>query len=252
MRLLDESLDPGERSVVADGFHPHADRRVSGDGSRHHSITDALGDRPRLARDHRLVDLGFPVDDRAVGGNTRARADEHDVARVQCCERNGLYSVRRDALGGVGQELGERRERTLCLADRLHLEPMAEQHDDDEERELPPEVEVETADAETGGEARRERHGDRERDQQHHPRLARAGLAHTTAQERPAAVEEDHGAEDRRDPGGSSGEGVADQVGDHPAERDHRDREQQVPPEPLAELLDVVAMPAMPAVACPP
>ena len=51
-----------------------------------------------------------------------------------------------DAFGFVGQELGERGERALRLADGLHLQPVAEQHDRDERGELPPEVEVEPAD----------------------------------------------------------------------------------------------------------
>ena len=120
---------------------------------------DVLRDRPRLAGDHRLVDLGLAVDDRAVGRHARARAHEHDVAQARA-PRAGTVStpssVTRSA--SSGKQLGERGERALRLADGLHLEPVAEQHDHDEERELPPEVEVEIADAEAGGEAGGERH----------------------------------------------------------------------------------------------
>ena len=52
-----------------------------------------------------------------------------------------------DALGFVGQELGEGREGRLRLTERLHLEPVAEQHDRDEGGQLPPELEVEPSDA---------------------------------------------------------------------------------------------------------
>ena len=206
LRFGDEPLDAGERGVVADRLDAHADGGVGRDRPGDDAVADVLRHRPRLAGDHRLVELGLAVDDHAVGGHARARAHEHDVARAQRRERHRLDAPSSvDALGLVGQQLGERGERALGLADGLHLEPVAEQHDHDEERELPPEVEVEVADAEAGGEAGDERHRDRERDQQHHPRLAGADLADAAAQERPAAVEEDDRAEDGRDPGGAGG-----------------------------------------------
>ena len=167
------------------------------DGSGDDAIPVALRDGSRLAGDHRLVELGFTVDDHTVGGHPRAGAYEYDVAEPQFGERNRLDIIGLgDSLGYVGQQLGERGERPLGLTDGLHLQPVAEQHDDHEQREFPPEVEVEIADAETRGQARGERHRDRECDQQHHPRLAGANLADPAAQERPAAVEEDDRAED--------------------------------------------------------
>ena len=66
-------------------------------------------------------------------------------------EGDRLDAVVGDPLGLVGQQRGERVERARGLAEGPHLQPVAEQHDHDEERELPPEVEVETADAERGG-----------------------------------------------------------------------------------------------------
>ena len=83
LRLGDEPLDAGERGVVADGLDPHADRGVGRDRAGDDPVADLLRHRPRLAGDHRLVDLRFAVDDRAVGGDTRAGADEHDVAAAQ-------------------------------------------------------------------------------------------------------------------------------------------------------------------------
>ena len=56
-----------------------------------------------------------------------------------------------DPLGLVGQQRGQRVERARRLAERAHLQPVAEQHDHDQERQLPPEVQVEPADAERGG-----------------------------------------------------------------------------------------------------
>ena len=45
------------------------------------------------------------------------------------------------------------------------------------------------------------------------------------------------------------GSGVAEQVGEHLAEDHDRDRQQKVPPEEAAELFDVIAVPAVTAVA---
>ena len=47
------------------------------------AVACALWDGPRFAGHHRLVDLGLAVDDVAVGGDTRAAADEHDIARPE-------------------------------------------------------------------------------------------------------------------------------------------------------------------------
>ena len=134
----------------------------------------AFGDRPRLAGDHRLVELGVAVDDLAVGRHPATGTDQHDVADAQL----GRPARSRDpspsiTLGVVGEQLGERGERASRLADRLHLLPVAEQHDRDQRGELPPELEVEPAEA-----GRHRRHvgdGDRHRDQQHHPRLRGRG-----------------------------------------------------------------------------
>ena len=208
LRLGDEPLDAGERGVVADGLHAHADRGVGRDGPGDDAVARrCFGDRPRLAGDHRLVELGLAVDDHAVG---RARARRSARARRRRGAASASGTVSTPSVGArarptSGKQLGERGERALGLADGLHLEPVAEQHDDDEERELPPEVEIEVADAEARREARGERDRDRERDQQHHPRLAGADLADAAAQERPAAVEEDDGAEHGRDPVGTGG-----------------------------------------------
>src|SRR5699024_2924737 len=92
-------------------------------------------------------------------------------------------------------------------------------------------------------------------DQQHHPGCLAPQLAHGTGEERPAAPDEDHGAEHCGDPGGASWWGVAEQVGEHRAEHDRGDSEGEHDPEQPAELRDVVpvtgvaAMAAMAAVA---
>ena len=69
-----------------------------------------FGDRPGLAGDHRLVELGLAVDDPAVGRHPRARTDQHDVADSQLGERapSRVAAVGLDDLGLVGQQRGQR------------------------------------------------------------------------------------------------------------------------------------------------
>ena len=128
---------------------------------------------------------------------------------------------------------------------------MAEQHDHDQERELPPEIEVEIAHVQAGRHAGDERDRDGQSDEQHHPGLPGSDLGDRAGQERPAAVEEEDGAEDGRDPRRARREVVTEQVTEHVAEPHDRDREQQAPPEARPEHRDVVAVPTVPRVPVP-
>ena len=101
-------------------------------------------------------------------GTRPPTADQHHIAGAEVVEgdRDGL-AVGIEALGLVGQQGRERGERALGLADRLHLLPVAQQHDRDQGGELPPELEVEHVEA-----RQHRRHvgdDDRHGDEQHHP-----------------------------------------------------------------------------------
>ena len=111
----------------------------------------AFGDRPRLAGDHRLVELGFAVDDLAVGRHPRrpertsttSPTRSSPIGTVSTCRRRRRARPRRAAA---------RRARPA----RRCAWPMAfiscqwpSSMIDDQRRELPPEVEVERA--ELGG-----------------------------------------------------------------------------------------------------
>ena len=135
------------------------------------------------------------------------------------------------ALGLVREQLRERAQRATGLTERLHLLPVPEQHDHDERRQLPPELEVEEAERRRC--AREEGDGDRERDEQHHPGRALAKLRPGAGQEDGAAVEEDDRAEHRRDQAVARelGRREAEPVLDHLAVEDDRDREDQGDPE---------------------
>src|SRR5436190_13704525 len=118
---------------------------------------------------------------------------------------------------------------------------MAEQHDRNERRELPPELEIEPT--ETRRDRRGERDGDRHRDEQHHAGLAAPNLVDRAGEERPAAPEEDDRAAHRRhDPHTGERQFVTEPLHDHARRRDGRDREEQTPPEPAPKHRRVIAM----------
>jgi hypothetical protein len=60
-----------------------------------------LRDGPRLAGDHRLVELRLPVHDHTVRGDTATRPNQNDVADAQPVEGNGFDTVGRDSLGSI-------------------------------------------------------------------------------------------------------------------------------------------------------
>ena len=176
---------------------------------------------------------------RAVGRDPRAGPDQHAVAGGQGADRHQLdRAVGRDALGFVGQQRSQRGEGALRLPDRLHLLPVPEQHDRHEQRQLPPELEVEPPEA--GRHRRHPGDGDRHRDQQHHPWLPVAHLGDGTGQERLAAPGEDERAEHRPDPGDAV-DLVAEPLHHHLARDDDGDGQQQREPEPPPERLRVMA-----------
>ncbi len=129
-----------------------------------------------LAGDHRLVERRSAVEDATVRRHGRPRSHEDRVAdpEVGGSDRDGRRAL--DALGGVGEECGEGIEGGSRLREGAHLEPVAEEHDDDEEGEFPPEVERVVEDAERGSPGCEERDRDREGDEQHHARRARTEL----------------------------------------------------------------------------
>src|SRR5215218_3007077 len=199
--------------------------------------------------DHRLVQLGGAVHHHAVGRHPPAGADQHQVADVQLGGRDGPGAAVVDQLGVVGQQRRQVVQGAGGLPEGAHLQPVPEQHDHDQQRQLPPEVQVE--EAERGGGTGHEGDPDRQGDQQHHAGLAAACLRDAALQERPAAVQEHHRAEHWRDPlrARELRRGEAQPLLDHLGVGDHREGEDQAQPEAVAELGGVVPMPAVTAVA---
>ena len=241
LRVGHHALDAGQRGVLPHRRDPDPDRRVGRHRAGHDPVALGLRHRARLAGDHRLIELGFAFDDLAVSGDSAASSHEHHVTDGEIRESYGLEgAIVADPLGVVGDQLGERGERAPRLADRLHLLPVPQQHDRDQSRELPPEVQVEPPEAR--GHRRRVRDGDRHRDEQHHPGLAVTDLTNPTLEERPATPEEHDRAEQRPDPlDAREVERVAEPVHDHVARHDERDGQDQRHPEAAPEHLRVMA-----------
>ncbi|GAA2202052.1 hypothetical protein GCM10009849_28910 [Sinomonas flava] len=244
LRVGDHALDARERRRLPHGLDAHPEARVGRDGARDDGVPGSARDGLGLARDHRLVELGGALLDAAVGGEPAAGAHEDEVTHRQLGGRDRLrLAGATDPLGLVGQECGERLERPARGAEGAHLEPVAQEHDRDEEGEFPPEVEVEPADPQARrpgrGEGNRDRHGD----QQHHPRLAGPRLAEAALEERQAAIEEDHGPQDGADPlaAGEHRRHRAEEVPEHRAEVHDDKRQPEGQPETVAEHGDRVA-----------
>ncbi len=253
LRVGDHALDAGERGVLPHRGDAHAQCTVGGDRAGDDGVADGAGHGAGLTGDHRLVHLGAAVDDRPVGRDARTGPHQGDIADGEVAERDRHHAVRGHLLGRVGQHRGQGVERARRRAQRPHLEPVPEQHDHDQQRQFPPEVEVEPAQSERGHPGRRERDADGHGDEQHHSGPAVAQLVPPADEEGAAAVDEDDRAQDGRDPSGPRGVGqrVAEQVGEHGAEDHDRNREDQAHPESAPEDLTVRPVTGVPVPAAP-
>ncbi len=252
--LGDQALDSGQRGVLAGGLHLNAHRVACGHRSGHHVLPGVAVDGLGLAGDHRLVELRAAIHNPSVGRNAGAGADQDGIAGLQLVQGHGFGAVLGHLLRLIGQQFGQRIQRAGGRAQGAHLHPVAQEHDDHQQRQLPPEVQHQPANAQARGPGCDQGHGDGHGNQQHHSRLAGLQFRNTAGEEGPAAVEVDDGAQDRGNPldPGELGNLVAEQVGEHRAEVDHGNGEHQADPEHLAEhggVIAVATMSAMSAVA---
>ncbi len=72
--LGDQPHDPGQGGLLADGGDPDAQAAAGSDGAGDDLLAGLLGDRARLAGDHRFVDIGRAFGHRPIGGDARPRA----------------------------------------------------------------------------------------------------------------------------------------------------------------------------------
>ena len=125
----------------------------------------AARDRAGLAGDHGLVHVGAAVDDGSVGRDAAAGAHDDHVAHVEVGWGHLDDVLALDALGLVWQQCRQRVERRGGLGQGAHLDPMAQQHDDDQQRQFPPEFELVMDEPERGGPGGEEGHRDRQSDE---------------------------------------------------------------------------------------
>ena len=198
--------------------------------------------------------MGRAVDDPAVGGNRRAWANEDDVTDDEFvrCDTHGLPVD--DLLGFIRQQRGETVQRRRGLRQRAHLHPVPGEHDHDQQRQLPPEVELRVEQTQRRTPRGDEGDCDRQCDEQHHARAAALDLVETAGQEGLAAPDVHDSAEDRREPAKRAedarfGNLVSDEVAEHRAEGDDGYGDDEHDPEQSPELRDVIAVAGMSHVA---
>ncbi len=117
LRLGHEPHDSREGGVVANGRDADAEAAPGRDGAGNHRVAGLLGDGARLTADHRFVDVGRAFDDGSVGGHAASGPDEHDVVFLEFADADLLDAGIGQALGLIGQEGSQRRQRALRLHD---------------------------------------------------------------------------------------------------------------------------------------
>ena len=129
-----------------------------------------LRDCPGLARNHRLVNIGGPLDNCAIRRNALSGPHKDNVPQLQLRERNGLDLVSGYTFGRVWEQCGECVERATSLGNGSHFQPMTEDHDRNQRCQFPPDFNLE----ETEGCCERRSKGDddRQADEGHHAGLA--------------------------------------------------------------------------------
>ena len=156
LRLGDEPLDAGERGVVAHrgdlDANPESVATVPATTASPSSRVERCCDSPVIIDSSMLAapDTTRPSAGTRPPGRTTTTSPTRRSAGATVTDAIAL-----DAFGLIGQQ---RRERVQCrrgLRERAHLDPVTEQHDHDQQRELPPEVELVVEEAEARARGRR-------------------------------------------------------------------------------------------------
>ena len=124
--LLDQAHDPGKRGPFARPRDLNPERAGPVDRPGDHALAPRLLHRPRLAGDHRLVDLAVALHDRSVGRNTRTWAHQDRVSDRERADRDFLDLVALNLEGGVRQQFRQFMQGTLRLGDGPHLDPVTQ------------------------------------------------------------------------------------------------------------------------------
>ncbi len=243
LRLLDEPHDLAQRRRLACPDDLGRERTVPVHGTCDHFVPNALRHRTRFARQECLVHGRSTLDHDTIGRHLLARTHDDPVAVPQLIDIDVEdVAVAGEPVGDRGNHRGEFLEGAGSRPDRAHLHPMPQQHDVEQRGELP--IERLAVEAQRNGDAVAEGHGDRERNERHHPRLSGAKLVGPTLEEHRACIDEQHGGEYRADPFpcGQVHGLVAEPTLEGNREVQDRDRERQTHPETVTEHLGRVAL----------
>ncbi len=139
----DEPHNSGKGGLVPDCGNADAKTSAAGNCSRNNFRTCPLRHRFGLAGDHGLVNIGRALHNRAICGNAGSGPHKNDIANAQLRDWNrfsvcGLY-----AFSSVRKKGGERIEGAACLGNGSHFEPVTEEHDRNQRRKFPPNVNLE-------------------------------------------------------------------------------------------------------------
>src|ERR1035441_5901950 len=197
LRSSDEPHDAGQGGLLSDGRYADSKTTATGNRSRNDLAAWCLRDRPGLAGNHRLVNIGRALDDFTIRWNASSRSDKDDITHFQIRDWNGLRVCAVYAWGGVWKQRGESIERTTSLGNGSHFEPMSEHLDRDQRCEFPPDFNLE--ETKGCGERRTKGNYDRQADEGHHSGLAVGEFAPCPAEDDEAAINKDHRSEDCRD-----------------------------------------------------
>ena len=190
--------DAREHGVAADRLRLHDETAGAVHRAAGQHACRFLGDRERLAGEHRLVDRGLAIDDDAIDRHRFAGADTQAVARGHFGQRHlGLGAVGGDAARGLRGEIEQRADRLAGCRARAQFEHLAEQHERDDDAcrfviDRHHAVHVERRGEQPWRERRdqtvEERSADADRDQREHvemTRLERRPAAHEERRARP-------------------------------------------------------------------
>lgn len=252
--LSHELDDPRQHGVVPDLLrldheaaglvHRPSDRRRP----------DFLGNRHRLARDHRLVDRAVPLDDDAVDRDLLARPHPQAVADLHGVELDFLLgAVGHDPAGGLGREVEQGANGpagALPCPQFEHLPEQDENRDDGGRFEVHGYRSVMAADCgrENPGRQRRHHtvdpgHARTHGDEREHVEVARNQRLPAAHEERPASPQHDRRREQHLDPVRGLLADVVAQARQVPThfQRDHGQGERQSDPEPARHVDQFVA-----------
>ena len=99
-----------------------------------------------------------PVDDRAIRRDPSSGPDKDNVTHLQFRQGNYLNFRAIYALSSIRKQGGQGIERAMSLRNRSHFQPVAENHDRNQRRKLPPHFDLEQA--ECRGERSNKRNND--------------------------------------------------------------------------------------------